>query len=192
MLDNSNGGTSCCTAMVDESETLKQLKPILIGGVIIYGVLLFVDIAFFDGAFYFYYFILGISLLLMTINRCYFAFWYYTIFLIIYVFPSLLSQIGIFIQCFFSNDDLMEFFFYIFAFFFVIIMFYFAFNAYKEMKYLYLLKRNNSPQLSNGLFPENSEQNNNYNANHNNNDNNNNKKKGFKAFSGKGYRVGGS
>ena len=187
MLDESENGLSCCNSMVDEDENLKKLKPVLIGGVIIYGILLLVDAFFLYSYFYFYYLILGILILLMALNRCYYAFWYYTLFLIVYIFPSLLSQIGIFIQCFFRNDDIMIFFIYLFAFIFTIIMFYFAFNAYKEMKLLYIIKRHNGPRLSGGLFEENSQPNNNSNRN-----NNNNKNKGYKAFSGKGYKVGGS
>ena len=37
-------GCCCCSPMVEESETLKKLKPVLIGGIVIYSILLFLDL----------------------------------------------------------------------------------------------------------------------------------------------------
>ena len=85
---------------------------------------------------------------------------------------------------------------------FYFVHFYLTFKAYKEMKYVFV-NNNASPQLSSG-FTSNFYQNNNYNNNTNdynlnnynsynyNKNNNNNTSGGFKAFSGKGYTVGGS
>ena len=194
MIDDDESGLSCCSPIIEENGNLKKLKPILIIGVIIFGVLLIVDVLI-DRHFYLYYFVLGITLLLMVVNRCYFAFWYYTLFLVVYIFSSLLSKIGIYIQRRFDNLPIKNFCVYLFAFIFVHIMFYFAFRAYKEMKYLYLMKLNTSQQLDKGILDGTLEANNDYNTNYNsksNNNANNNNKSGFKAFSGKGYIVGGS
>ena len=67
------------------------------------------------------------------------------------------------------------------------------------MKYVFLEKMRNAPQLGNqyqaNFIQGNNTNYNNYNNENNyenNNNNNSSSSKGFKAFSGKGYAVGGS
>ena len=190
-MENNDETGCCCGVMVEESDTLKKMKPILIGGVVIFGILTIVDFCT-DQLLFFYYLILGIILLIMTINRCYLVFFYFTFILIVYLFPSLLSQVGIYIQNKFEKD-IFKFVIYLISFVLTIVIFYFFFQAYKEMKYLFMNKIQNSPALvgyGNGIFGGG---NNTQNYNNSNNSNtNDNKSSGFKAFSGKGYRVGGS
>ena len=184
----------CCGPMVEESDELKKLKPFLIGGVIIFAVLFIADITFLKGNFCFTYLMLGITLLIMTINRCYLAFFYFTFTYILYLFSTLLSQVGIFIQTKFEEEySIIKFLVYLFAFIFTLVIYYYSFKAYKEMKYLFMNKAQNAPMIAGYGGGYTGEGNNNAGNNISNNSNNDsNKKSGFKAFSGKGYKVGGS
>ena len=203
----------CCQPLTDESEELKKMKPILIGGIIIYAVLLFVDIIYLNDNNLLTYFILIIFLSFFTFNRCFLLFQWFTIISIFLIFETSIPGMGIIIQTRFNSPALLEaiilFIIYLFIIVATCFIFYIGFNAYKEMRYLFEQRISGNPHLipsymasnyqgesgNNYVVSNNYGSNSNYNSNSNNNYNNNqnkDSKKGFKAFSGKGYTVGGS
>ena len=207
---NEQGGCCCCPPMTEESEVLKKLKPILTAGIIVYCLLLALDIFLLkDGNFFFYiFFIFAVSFLLF--NRCFIIFQFYTLGFIFLIFGTAIPGAGIIVQ---KGDlklnktkEIIKFCIYISIIIFSIIFYYFSFEAYKEMRYLFMMRSSSNPQsipsymVSGPSISNNNNYNSNYayrtNNNDNNNDSNNNNNnkntKGFKAFSGKGYRVGGS
>ena len=182
----------CCPPFVEENDSLKKMKPVLIGGLVIYSILLIVDLFFIGGRLAIDYLFIIICLSFMIFNRCYLAFHYYTFLSIIIVFSYCLPLCGIIIQNKFEIDRGIAFFcINLFILIFSIVFFYFAFQAYKEMKYLFMNRSGSSPQLA-GFTSGYPQSDSNYgNSNYNSNQNQN-QSKGFKAFSGKGYTVGGS
>ena len=195
----------CCQAMTEESEELKKLKPMLTGGIIIYAVLIFVDLFYLKDYILFDYLFLLLFLCFLTYNRCYLIFQIYTLFSLFLVFGTAVPGFGKIIQNKFGKqslvDAIIKFCIYIFIIIFSCFIFYIGFNAYKEIRSLFEARIQNNPQLIPSYMAANSYQStvnrgNNYNSNNrnsdNNNNSNNNKNKGFKAFSGKGYTVGGS
>ena len=205
---NEQGGCCCCPPMTEESDILKKLKPILTVGIVVYCALFVLDLSLlYDGNFFFYlFFIFAVCFLIY--NRCFIIFQFYTLGCIFLIFGTALPRAGIIIQ---NNDlknslDIIRFSIYIFIIIFSIIFYYFSFEAYKEIRYLYLNRSASNPQLNPYMITGPSLSNNNYNNNNynnsnndyrrnnndNNNSNNNSQTKGFKAFSGKGYKVGGS
>ena len=184
-------GCCCCAPMVEESETLKKLKPVLIGGIVIYSILLFLDLIYLGNMLLMDYALIILCLTLMTVNRCYLAFHYYTFLSILLVFSYIFPKCGIIIQLGFPNSKaIIEFCIQLFTIIFSVLIFYFGFDAYKEMKYLFINKIVSNPQLA-GFTSGYPQVENNYSTNSNNN-NSKQSKSNFKAFSGKGYRVGGS
>ena len=198
--DNNNAETGCCCCPIitEETEEIKKYKPFLIGGIIIYIIMLFLDLFYLSGVSLFSYGMIIFFLCLMVVNRCYMIFIYYTFFSLIMLFQTIIPGFGVPLQSGFPNDkSIGAFVIYLFMFIFYFAFFYFAFKAYKEMKYTHLNSMRNRPQLSNGLqtdFMQNNYYGNNYGGNYGNSGNNNPPPSsgGFKAFSGKGYAVGGS
>ena len=187
----------CCAPFVEENDTLKKMKPILIGGLVIYSILFIVDLLFLGGRLLFNYICIIVCLSLMIFNRCFCAFYYYTFLTIIIVCSYCIPIIGLIIQNLFDIPGAIQVFcINVFLLIFSVAFFYFSFQAYKEMKYLYMNRSGSSPQLA-GFTSGYPQSDANYgsnisNSNSNSNNNNSNSKKGFKAFSGKGYTVGGS
>ena len=206
MDENSQGqsdGGCCCSPLMDETENIKKYKPISIIGIVVYSAMLIIDSFVFQSYYLFEYIFIIICLCLITFNRCFLLFQFYVIFSTILLFLNFIPRVGIAIQCLFDNSNLIApFIVHFLMIIFYFVHFYLTFKAYKEMKYVFV-NNNASPQLSSG-FTSNFYQNNNYNNNTNdynsnnynsynyNKNNNNNTSGGFKAFSGKGYTVGGS
>ena len=197
----------CCQPITDESEELKKLKPILIGGIIIYSVLLIVDISYLGNKNLLTYFFLIFILSFFTFNRCFIFFQWFTIISIFLIFDTSIPGMGIVIQTGFQSPNITEaiiiFIIYLFIIVATCFIFYIGFNAYKEMRYLYEQRISGNPHLIPSYMATNYQGEsgnnyggsiNNYTSNTNNNYNNQNQSsnKGFKAFSGKGYTVGGS
>ena len=196
----------CCPPMTDESDELKKAKPFLIGGIIIYSVLLILDIIYLDNYNLITYLLLIITLSFFTFNRCFMVFQLFTIISIFLIFGTSIPGMGIIIQIGFKNPDLTVNIIFFIIYLFIIVatcfIFYIGFNAYKEMRYLFEQRVSGNPHLipsymasnNQGESGNNYDDGNNYNNNSNNNYNNQNQNshKGFKAFSGKGYTVGGS
>ena len=189
-----NGGC-CCPPFVEENDSLKKMKPVLIGGLVIYSILLILDLFYMGGRLLFEYLLIIVCLSFMIFNRCYLAFHYYTFLSIIIVFSYCLPLCGVIIQNIFDiKGGIILFCINVFILIFSLAFFYFGFQAYKEMKYLFVNRSGSSPQLA-GFTSEYPQSDSNYGSNNyssNNNNSNQNKSKGFKAFSGKGYTVGGS
>ena len=197
--NNEDSGGCCCRPLIEETEEIQKLKPILISGIIIYTIALFLDIFYIGSANLFSYILIITFLCLMTFNRYYMVFPIYAIFSILLLFQVIIPGFGVPLQSKFEGDRAVGIFvIYLFMFIFFFVYFYFGFKAYKEMKYVFLEKLRNAPQLGNQYqanFIQNNNTNyNNYNNenNYGNNNNNSSSSKGFKAFSGKGYAVGGS
>ncbi len=191
--NNNQDQVLCCQPLVEENEELKKLKPFMNAGLIVYIILLVVDLFLLDTRNLMTYLFLCLSVFMMSFNKCFTIFEWYTLFSIILVFGTVIPQIGIIIQIKFrGNNNIIIFCIDIFILFFSIFIFYFLFLAYKEMKYLFHMKISNSPNLIPGYMSNNAQTNSNSynNTNNYNNNNNNNGNSGFKPFSGKGYRVG--
>ena len=191
-------GCSCCRPMLEESDELKKYKPILIAGIIIYSVVCLLDTFYLRGWNLFEYITLIVFLCLMVFNRCYITFQFYTLFSVIILFQVIIPGIGIPLQSKFESGNAWgSFVIYLITFIFYFFYFYYAFKAYKEMKYIFTNNMGIRPQLSNDYVQSNNESygygysGNNYNNNYNSN-NNTSSSGGFKAFSGKGYTVGGN
>ena len=191
-------GCCCCRPMMEENDELKKYKPILIAGIIIYSVVCLLDSFYLSNWNLFSYVLLIVCLCLMIFNRCYIAFQFYTLLSVIMLFQVIIPNIGIPLQSKFKSENAWgSFVIYLITFIFYFFYFYYAFKAYKEMKYIFTSNMGNRPQLSNDYVQSNNDSygygygysgnNNNYNSN-----NNTSSTGGFKAFSGKGYTVGGS
>ena len=197
--NNEETGCCCCKPLMEETEEIKKFKPILVGGIVVYTIVLFLDLFYLNGFNLFSYALIITFLCLMVFNRCYMAFTYYTIFSVIMLFQNIIPGFGVPLQANFpTNKSIGAFVIYLFMFIFYFIFFYFAFKAYKEMKYVFINKMSNMPQLANQFGGDFVQGSNNYNygnsgSNYNSNYNNNSSSSGgFKAFSGRGYAVGGS
>ena len=191
--DNNQDQVFCCQPMVEESEKLKKLKPIINAGILVYVIILIVDLLYLNTRHLMTYLCLCVFLCLMSFNKCFVIFQIYTIISIILVFGTVIPHIGIIIQIKFNgSDSIVVFCINIFILCFSIVIFYFLFLAYKEMKYLFSIKIDNSSSLIPSYMSSNDQTNSNRNNYTNNYTNNNNKKgnSGFKPFSGKGTRVG--
>ena len=197
----------CCQPLTDESDELKKMKPILFGGIIIYTVLLFVDIAYLGDNNLMTYLFLVLILCFFTFNRCFLLFQWFTIISLFLIFGTSIPGMGIIIQTGFQSPDTIEaiiiFIIYLFIIVATCFIFFIGFNSYKEMRYLYEQKISGNPHLIPSYMASNyqGESGNNYGGgnnytsnsiNKNYNNQNQSSKKGFKAFSGKGYTVGGS
>ena len=217
-MNNQEGTGCCCQPLTDENDELKKIKPILVGGIIIYIVLLFLDIIYLYDNNLFTYLMLILSLSFFTFNRCYILFQWFTIIAIFLIFETAIPGMGIRIQTGFNNPSLLEAVINFVIYFFILastcFIFFFGFVAYKEMKYLFEATVAGNPSLIPSYMAVNyqggngNNYGNNYNyysggnnrRNNNNDDdsedNNKRKKskpnKGFTAFSGKGYTVGGN
>ena len=184
----------CCAPFVEENDALKKMKPVLIGGLVIYCILIILELFFSSGRLTINYLFVILCLSLMIFNRCYLAFHFYTILSIIIVFSYCLPICGLIIQNEFEIPGAIPAFcINLFILIFSVVFFYFGFQAYKEMKYLFMNRAGMSPQLA-GFTSGYAQSDTNYSSNssNSNNNSNQNKNKGFKAFSGKGYTVGGS
>ena len=217
-MNNQEESGCCCQPLTDENDELKKIKPILIGGIIIYTVLLFLDIFYLYDNNLITYLILILSLSFFTFNRCYILFQWFTIIAIFLIFETAIPGMGIRIQTGFKSPSLLEAVINFVIYFFILastcFIFFFGFVAYKEMKYLFETRIAGNPSLIPSYMAANyqggngNNYGNNYNyysggnnrRNNNNDDdsedNNKRKKskpnKGFTPFSGKGYTVGGS
>ena len=180
---------SCCPKLVEENDAIKRLKPILYVGIIVYVVLLFLDIFYLKTNNMTTYILLIVFLSLLSFKQCFLVFPMFTIISIILICGSYLPNVGVIAQNKFFNggDIILKFCIYIFGIIFTIVLFYFSFIVYKEIRALIINGVGNGPQLIAGYPNENNP---NIVRNNNNNNNNQNKSGGFKAFSGKGYRVG--
>ena len=187
--NNNQNQISCCQEIVEDNDVIKKIKPILNLGIVIYIIILFVDLFYLDTRNFGSYIFLTLALYLLSFNKCFYIFQFYTIISILLVFDTIIPKIGIIIQIKFRNgtDSIIKFGIYMFILIFSVFIFYFSFVGYKEMRYLFNQRGGTSPLIP-SYMPSNT---NNYNSN-NNSINNNNKSNsgGFKAFSGKGYRVG--
>ena len=184
----------CCAPFVEENDALKKMKPVLIGGLVIYCILIILELFFSSGRLTINYLLVILFLSLMIFNRCYLAFHFYTLLSIIIVFSYCLPICGLIIQNEFEIPGAIPAFcINLFILIFSVVFFYFGFQAYKEMKYLFMNRSGSSPQLA-GFTSGYAQSDTNYgsNSSNSNNNSNQNKNKGFKAFSGKGYTVGGS
>ena len=200
--NNQETGFCCCPIMMEETQEIKRFKPILIAGILIYIIVMFLDLFYLNNVNLFSYGLIITFLCLMTFNRCYIAFTYYAIFSIILLFQMIIPGFGIPLQSKFpTSKSIGSFIIYLFMFIFYFIYFYFGFQAYKEMKYVFTNNMSNRPQLGNQFSADFVQSNNNnYNNygyqnngnNYNSSSNNSSSSGGFKAFSGKGYQVGGS
>ena len=200
---NNQQQIGCCQPLTDESDELKKTKPILSGGIVIYSVLLILDIVYLGNTNLFTYLFLIIMLSFFTFNRCFLLFQWFTILGIFLIFETSIPGIGIIIQTGFISPDLTEGIIFFIIYLFILVatcfIFYVGFNAYKEMRYLYEQRARGNQYVIPGFMASNqAERGNNYSDNNNNsrnqynNNQNKNSNKGFKAFSGKGYTVGGS
>ena len=195
--NNQETGCCCCRPLMEETNEIKKYKPFLIAGIIVYSIVLILDLFYIGGFNLFSYVIIITFLYLMTFNRCFLAFHFYTIYSIILLFQIIIPGFGVPLQSKFPSDySIGVFVIYSFMFIFYFVFFYFAFQAYKEMKYVFQNNMNNRPQLSNtyaaNFIPSNNNYGNNYGSGGNSYNNNAPSSGGFKAFSGKGYTVGGS
>ena len=196
--NNEETGCCCCRPLMEETESIKKFKPILIGGIVVYTIVLFLDLFYLNGFNLFSYALIITFLCLMTFNRCHIAFTYYTIFSILLLFQNIIPGFGVPAQSNFpTSKSIGAFVIYLFMFIFYFVFFYFAFQAYKEMKYVFINNLSNRPQLGNQFsadFIQGSNNNNygNSGSSYNTNNNNSSSSGGFKAFSGRGYAVGGS
>ena len=68
----------CCAPFVEENDALKKMKPVLIGGLVIYCILIILELFFSSGRLTINYLFVILCLSLMIFNRCYLAFHYYT------------------------------------------------------------------------------------------------------------------
>ena len=179
----------CCQPLVEENDAIKKIKPILNTGLIIYIILLFVDLFYLNTRNLGTYIFLSVSLYLLSFNKCFLIFHMYTIVSILLVFSTIIPYIGIIIQVKFgsSSDIVIKFCIFVFIVIFSFFIFYFSFVGYREMRYQYI-QRGDRPQFASNYRAPNIANNANYNNNNSNNNTNN--RGGFKAFSGKGYRVG--
>ena len=184
----------CCQPLINESDNIKKMKPILIVGIIFYVIVGCLDTFYLKNYFIFSYIAIVVFLCLMVFNSCFIFFQLYMVFSVILLFQNIISTFGVPLQTGFQSQNAIgAFIIHIITFIFYFVYFYFCFKTYKEMKYIFLNNIGNSPQLSSNLVQSN--QSSNYYNNNNNFSNNNNtpsSSKGFKAFSGKGYAVGGS
>ena len=202
--DNNNQQFLCCPPMTEETALLKKIKPLLLSGVCFYFILLFLDILYLEDYNLFLYTYLIICLGLLAFNRCFLVFHFYSIATIFLLFGTALPSAGIIIQCKFkkdkTSDDVIKFLIYLSTIVFTCILYYFCFKGYREMKYLFENMISSNPQAipsyMGGLMINTNQQNYNYGNNdgnnYNNYNNNNNNTRGYQAFSGRGYRVGGN
>ena len=65
--NNEDSGGCCCRPLIEETDSIKKLKPILIAGIIIYTIVLFLDIFYIRGANLFSYVIIILFLCLTFI-----------------------------------------------------------------------------------------------------------------------------
>ena len=186
--DNQNQ-VLCCQPLVEENDVIKKIRPILNAGLIIYIILLFVDLFYLNTGSLFTYIFLSMALYLLSYNKCFLIFHMYTLVSILLVFGTIIPYIGIIIQIKFgsSSHTIIKFCIFVFIVIFSFFIFYFSFVGYREMRYLFIQRRGRPQFVPNYTAPNIS---NNANYNSNNSNNNTNNKGGFKAFSGKGYRVG--
>ena len=197
-MDGNNQPDSgcCCQSLIRESDNIKKMKPILIAGIIFYIILAFLDTFYLKNLSFFSYIAIVVFLCLMVFNGCYFFFSMYFIFSTLLLVTNIIPTFGVPLQTGFkSNNAIGAFIIHFIAFVFYFVYFYFGFKTYKEMKYIFQNNYNNSPQLSQDLVGQDRGYNNYSNSNNYNSNNNNqspSSSKGFKAFSGKGYTVGGS
>ena len=194
--NNQENTCLCCRPLMPETPYFKKMKPILIAGLRVYSIVGLLD-AFYLKHYNLMDFLLIILFLsLMTFNRCYIIFHLYTIFSIILLFIIIIPYVGIPLQTNFESENAEgTFIIYTFLLIFYFVFYYFAFQIYKDLKYSFMNGIGIRPQLSSGLASDYPQNNNDYNyGNSGNNYNNNNTPSsgGFKAFSGKGYTVGGS
>ena len=193
-MDGNNQPDSgcCCQSLIRESDNIKKMKPILIAGIIFYIILAFLDTFYLKNLSFFSYIAIVVFLCLMVFNGCYFFFSMYFIFSTLLLLTNIIPTFGVPLQTGFkSNNAIGAFIIHFIAFVFYFVYFYFGFKTYKEMKYIFQTIVGNSPQLSSHLVGEDRAAYNNYNGN-NTNQSTPSTSKGFKAFSGKGYTVGGS
>ena len=193
-MDGNNQPDSgcCCQSLIRESDNIKKMKPILIAGIIFYIILAFLDTFYLKNLSFFSYIAIVVFLCLMVFNGCFFFFSIYFIFSTLLLVTNIIPTFGVPLQTGFkSNNAIGAFIIHFIAFVFYFVYFYFGFKTYKEMKYIFQTIVGNSPQLSSHLVGEDRASYNNYNGN-NTNQSTPSTSKGFKAFSGKGYAVGGS
>ena len=107
-MNNQEGTGCCCQPLTDENDELKKIKPILIGGIIIYTVLLFLDIIYLYDNNLITYLMLILSLSFFTFNRCYILFQWFTIIAIFLIFETAIPGMGIRIQTGFKSPSLLE------------------------------------------------------------------------------------
>ena len=189
----------CCQSIIPENENIKKMKPILIVGIVFYIILTLLDTFYLRSIFFFSYTSLVIFLCLMVFNGFYYFFSWYVAFSTLLLFVSIIPTFLVPVQTKFkSYNAIGAFIIHFIAFVFYFVYFYFGFKAYKEMKYIFQNTYMNGSQLNAGLVGDdrnynsysNSNNYNNYNRNNTNSSSSN--SRGFKAFSGKGYTVGGS
>ena len=186
-------GCCCCGPMMQETEEFKRLKPYLISGIFFYAVLLCLDIFYLGDSNLFYYIILLTCLCFFTFNRCFILLDLYTFLSILLIFIVAIPKIGIIAQKKFRykgdmSGSFLIFFIYIFVIIFSCFIFYNMFLAYKDLKYNFMSGMGSTPGITPSyMATQNMTSSENYSSNNNNNSG---QKKGFKAFSGKGYRVG--
>ena len=196
--NNEQNSVCCCQPLIRENDNIKKMKPILIVGIVIYVIVGCLDTFYLKNIFFLSYIAIVVFLCLMVFNGCFILFQVYTVFSIILLFQNIISTFGVPLQTKFKSPNAIgAFIIHIITFIFYFVYFYFCFKTYKEMKYVFLNNMANGPQLSSNLVQGNESSNYYYNNNNNNNISNNNNtpsssSKGFKAFSGKGYAVGGS
>ena len=194
--NNQEDSGCCCQPLIPESENIKKMKPILIVGILFYVILACLDTFYLRNLSFFSYIFIVVFLSLMVFNGCFFFFSIYFIFSTLLLFTNIIPTFGIPLQTGFKSDRAIgAFIIHFIAFIFYFVYFYFGFKTYKEMKYIFQNTIANSPQLSQDLVGQDRGYNNYSNSNNYNSNNNNqssSSSKGFKAFSGKGYTVGGS
>ena len=190
--DSQRQSSGCCyPPLMEETENIKKYKPILIVGIVVYCAMCIIDLAFFGRGYLFEYIFIIICQCFMYFNRCFLMFQFQAIFSIILLFLNYIPSVGIAIQNGFdARRVIAPFIVHLLMIIFYFFHFYLTFKAYKEMKYVFANNNITSPQLSSG-FKNDFYQNNNSSPGHAYN-NNSSSSGGFKAFSGKGYTVGGS
>ena len=201
MSDENEQNVDCCgQPQIEDSEKLKKLKYLLIGGIIVYIVLTGLEIFYFDGSSSTTYIFINLILILFVFNKCFMVYGFYVFMSIFLLFGTAIPRFGLIIQTKFEviydeRSPIVKFIINFFIIIFSVVYFLISFNAYKEIKALFIDRVGHSPYLAN-LNQGNSNNGNNsnyvYSSNNRNNNEEQNKNKGFKAFSGKGYRVGGS
>jgi len=170
---NSQDEICCgCKPMIEDTDQLRSMRPILNGGIIFYIILLLLDLFYLRDIEFLNYIIMIISLCIFNVNRCFIIFPIYTIASIFLVFMTAFPKIGIIIQNKFKYNQkeftncIIKFCIYVSIIIFSCIIFNSGFKAYKEIRYIFNKNITENRQNVPSYIAS-------YNTSNNNDDNNN-------------------